>query len=255
MRELLQQMPLSSEKAAELDTLQKHSQLAKHQLTMFKRQKLELQQNACLIIMDFSKFYTENGKVSDLILVLYQKNVETNKLEWKYLDHFAMEKQSFSFVKAVWLQLFDSQELECFDSIYIWSDGGPQHFKIKKTIQFFSYCRISSHKHITYNFFASGHGHSMCDSHTGVGKQKLLREERSQQQQTKGLQQVASSFAELDKTSVVSMNSIEDANLIAKGMSEGIKKYHEFYFLLEPGKVACREQTGVGPAIVQFVSQ
>ena len=181
MKELLSRVPLAANEQVELVDLQKHNQLARSQITAHRQQKYNLQQNQCLIVMDFSKFYVEAGKTSDLLLVLYWKT-EENKLTWTYLDQFASEQQNFTFVQAVWLHLFEeTTHFNKFNEIFIWSDGGPNHFKIKKTLKFFGDCRMKYDKMITYNFFASCHGHSICDSHTGVGKQKILREERAAQ--------------------------------------------------------------------------
>jgi len=252
---LLKQTPLSSEQQIQLKQLQQHNQLAKHQIEEYKKQKLQLRSKQCLIVMDFSKFYTATGKVNDLIMVMYWKN-EHNKLLWKYLDYFSTESQNFAFVRTVWLYMFEQTELfKSFEDITIWSDGGPAHFKIKKTLQFFSHCRIKYNKILVYNFFASYHGHSTCDSHTGVAKQKLLREERSSQKQTSNLRVVAKSVSELSNTTIQIFNSIDqtEAVIANNSLSQGVKKYHEYYFLREEGTVDCREQSGVGIAIFQTI--
>ena len=43
---------------------------------------------------------------------------------------------------------------------------------------FFSYLSIRDSIPLTYNFFTPNHGHNLCDSHTGVVKQKKNREVR-----------------------------------------------------------------------------
>ena len=60
--------------------------------------------------------------------------------------------------------------LNNFNKINIWSDGGKHHFKQNKTMWWFSSLPIIYHKEFIWNFFASYHGHSLCDAHTGVGK-------------------------------------------------------------------------------------
>lgn len=118
-----------------------------------------------LTFQDFSKFYTEEGKISDLILVVYFLNNQ-GTIEWKYLDHLSTEKQDFYFVCAVWHSALDGT-LKKYKQINVWSDGGPAHFKIAKTLYFFSTLEAIYGKKFQYNFFASSHGHSLCDSHTG----------------------------------------------------------------------------------------
>ena len=63
-----------------------------------------------------------------------------------------------------------------FQSIEVWSDGGPQHFKTKycQWMWHFLSSASFSNKLIAHNFFASYHGHSMADSHAATDK-RLLR--------------------------------------------------------------------------------
>jgi len=156
------------------------------------------------------------------------------------------------------LYLFDqTHELDNFNELLIWSDGGPQHFKIKKTSNFFSFLRGKYNKGIEYHFFASNHGHSMCDSHTGVGKQKLRREERSSQIQTKDLDAIADSYSQLKATTVFKLPPIDKTDTVSLSrdiLSEGIKKFHEFRYLSN-GSVECRIESGVGPIVVQTVDK
>jgi hypothetical protein len=70
-----------------------------------------------------------------------------------------------------------------FDSIEVWSDGGPHHFKTR-------YCQFLWHTlncrfniTIIHNFFASYHGHSLCDSHAAQTKQAIKKEYISSEQQ------------------------------------------------------------------------
>ena len=104
MKELLEDVPLNNDQQKRLLELQQHNQLARHQIQTCKKQKERLRQKQCLVVMDFSKFYTQQHKVSDLVVVLYWKDV-SNNLQWKYLDHFSTEKQTFPFVRTVWLHL------------------------------------------------------------------------------------------------------------------------------------------------------
>jgi len=160
MRELIKKAPLNPADQVNLTELQKHAQLARHQIEQWKKFKLNLQSHQLLIVQDFSKHYTETEKVNDFVMVFHWKNA-SREIRWKYLDFLSTEKQTFSFVRAVWLYLFDqTEELKNFRELLIWSDGGPQHFKIKKTTNFFSYLR-QKYKSIEYHFFASNCGHSM----------------------------------------------------------------------------------------------
>ena len=107
-----------------------------------------------------------------MILVLYFKDTNDGIVKWIYLDHFSKEIQDFFFVRAVWYKLLSFSILKKYKEVYIWSDGGPAHFKIAKTLYFFFTLEVQYEKKFQYNFFASFHGHSLCDSHTG--NQKLI---------------------------------------------------------------------------------
>ena len=48
--------------------------------------------------------------------------------------------------------------------ITIFSDGGPHHFKVSAAMVCFSQLQEKYGKTIEYNFFASYHGHSTCDT-------------------------------------------------------------------------------------------
>lgn len=190
-----------------------------------------------------------------MVLVVYTRNNE-GVLSWKYLDYFSKEKQDFYFVRAVWHNALQ-QELKDYTDIFVWSDGGPQHFKIAKTLYFFSTLEDMYKKKITYNFFASNHGHSMCDSHTGVGKQKLSREEKDNNEQIVGLDDVADSYSELKKTTVHKLESIDKKELVIEkktSFTKGIKKFHQFNFA-GTGRVYCLEQSGVGFGQLQIISE
>jgi len=252
MKELLSKMPLPIDQLVELEQLQKHAQLSQHQIEFFKERKQQLRSKQCIIVQDFSKFYVTDGKVNDLILTIYWK--QDGELKWKYLDHFSKEKQSFAFVRAAWVRLFeDTEELKDFDEIEIISDGGPQHFKIGKTLYLFSTFHDKYNKLITYHFFGSYHGHSICDSHTGVQKQNLLRVERATQKQTPNMEAVVNQATKLKNTTPVILTSI-DPNVPTQKLkySEGIKPFHEYCFV-GAGKMKCRKQSGVGPYTDQDV--
>jgi len=146
--DLLKQLPLPKERTLELEQLQNHQQIAQHQQIKFKTQRDSLTTNQCLIVQDFGKFYTEEGKISDLVLVFYYRD-EQGIVRWQYFDHFSKEKQNFYFVRAVWHRLLSSTQLSSFQEVIIWSDGGPAHFKIAKTLYFFLNIRIVIFKEIS----------------------------------------------------------------------------------------------------------
>ena len=122
-------------------------------------------------------------------------------------DNIKSNSNDYYFVNAVWDKLIHMKLLNNFDSIEVWSDGGPHHFKTR-------YCQYMWHmisciyfqgKRITHNFFPSYHGHSICDSHAAVDKQIIKREYISSQQQRMNVG---------NKTIYWGPNSIRDIQLL-----------------------------------------
>ena len=193
-----------------------------------------------IIVQDFSKFYTKSGKVSDLVVVLYSKD---ENLQWKYLDYFSKDNQDFYFVQMVWMHLLgESKEInEQCQKLIIWSDGAKQHFKQAKTLYWFSHLAATSGKQIIWNFFASNHGHSICDSHTGNGKQQIARYEREMQEQILDLEDIQEVYENhLSYTTTFNISSPREMKktLTVKPF-HGISYFHQFHFIDE-GYVKCR---------------
>jgi len=116
--------------------------------------------------------------VQDCILVLeyLSEDGRRERLNLDFLCTADTNKHDYHFVLQVWVWMFMHQQLHSrFDSIDVWSDGGPHHFKTR-------YCQWMWHalsqlrfraKRITHHFFASYHGHSLADGHAAVIKRQL----------------------------------------------------------------------------------
>lgn len=250
-----------------LKTLDMHHVLAKHQSKAFHEDRCNLCSSKCniylfsfswysfcygilvvldecIVVQDFSKFYTRKGKVSDLVLVIYFKKEE---LEWKYLDYFTTDPQDFYTVQAIWLHLLgESREIEdSIQHIIIWSDGAKQHFKQAKTMYWFSELAEKLNMAITWNFFASCHGHSICDSHTGNGKQQIARFEREQNKQVENLSQLCQIYdGQLSRTKTYTITTERHSTLSVKSFN-GISLYHQFIFNMT-GRMKCRKFSNEG---------
>jgi len=146
--------------------------------------------------MDFSSIYeypnigesTSNSHTVQDCIVVLEFIGDDGQHRRQYLDFTCdikgINKNDYFFVHAVWQRLFQLKVFDQFDSLEIWSDGGPHHFKTR-------YCQWMWHhlstiyfkgKRITHNFFASYHGHSLADSHAGRVKQVIKSEYISSQQ-------------------------------------------------------------------------
>ena len=143
-----------------------------------------LQPHQLLVLMDFTsaKLATKPGAdviVQDCIVVLEYLDEFGSRVRRNLnfiCDDYATNDADFYFVLTVWVDLFQSEQLnDHFDCIDVWSDGGPHHFKTR-------FCQFMWHvlsglrfsqKPIRHHFFASYHGHSMADAHAAAVKRTL----------------------------------------------------------------------------------
>jgi len=91
-------------------------------------------------------------------------------------DHSDTNKNDYHFLLHVVLKLFLSFNINnSFNSIEIWSDGGPHHFKTRYCQWMWSWLSTNrfNKKKISHHFFASHHGHSLADSHAAAIKRVL----------------------------------------------------------------------------------
>jgi hypothetical protein len=136
-----------------------------------------------LVLMDFTSAQLEDkpggsATVQDCIIVMEYIDLDGTRIR-RNMDFICASdtnKHDYHFVLQVWVWLFLYEHfLSRFDSIDVWSDGGPHHFKTR-------YCQWMMHslsflrfdkQRITHHFFASYHGHSLADGHAAVIKRAL----------------------------------------------------------------------------------
>jgi hypothetical protein len=121
-----------------------------------------------------------NTFLQDLIIVMEWKDADgqLQRVNFDFLcQDAASNKHDFFFVLNAWLKLFYLYHFDHhFDSIEVWSDGGPHHFKTRFCEwmwHLLSSLRFSN-KRIEHHFFVSYHGHSLADGHAAVIKRALL---------------------------------------------------------------------------------
>lgn len=143
------------------------------------------------------------------------------------------EKQTNVFVESSWRMLLSefADFFSKFKKIHIWSDGGPQHFKVLKTMGFFANFKKEFGQSIIYNFFVAYHGKSPCDAHAGVMKRAITQ-------------------AKLENTRIVNETSVEPIVRSLKSthvlilttpvskiskctLGGGVKRWHKFEYLNE----------------------
>jgi hypothetical protein len=172
----------------ELERCLKHHQIAIWQRQQYGMSRANLAPGHLLVLMDFTALslqvpHEDTVYVQDYILVF--EFIKDNTRQMHFLDFLCdapdqNNKNDYFYVFRVWLDLFRRSseffDIKDFNSIEIWSDGGPKHFKTRFCQWMWSFLsyKFFDGKRITHNFFASYHGHSTADAHAATCK-RLLR--------------------------------------------------------------------------------
>lgn len=117
------------------------------------------------------------GGVQCLHLVLY---IGSNDNQITYYDYYAHEANDYFFVRRTFLHFFSMPLMKENKLKWIWSDGGPKHFKLKRTLGFIlvECAQKQLNYPITWNFFISNHGKDIYDAHAGQNKQRFRQAAR-----------------------------------------------------------------------------
>lgn len=163
----------------DIERLQTHCKRVEVQSAAFAACKRGLVADEILMLMDFSPYsraYRRERGMADamsgtqcLHMCVYEGVAEGADPVLSYYDHFAQESNDYHFVRRVFLRLFNrSGPLHGKTLRYVWSDGGPKHFKTKRSLGFvlvelpwLFHWSVKPEWH----FFISMHGKSLCDAH------------------------------------------------------------------------------------------
>eukprot|EP00808_Paulinella_micropora_P018492 g81440.t1 len=120
------------------------------------------------------------NRAIDLVFVCFYWNVTAQCVEWEYIDVVCEGseevKNNFAYVHEAFLKAFEriqkivaEKANSTLRGVDIFSDGGPNHFKISSTNAFFSTLKAKYNLiRLRWLFFASYHGSSLCDGHAAV---------------------------------------------------------------------------------------
>jgi hypothetical protein len=120
-----------------------------------------------LVTQDFTQVVFEEGFVQTLIVCIYTYDKASKDGLQRTYRHFVgdiAEKNDVSFVIECWKILLDEKRFNGLETVFIWSDGGPKHFKISANIRFIlSLQQAQPEIDWNYNFFPPYHRCSVCD--------------------------------------------------------------------------------------------
>ena len=145
--------------------------------------------------------------------------------------------------------------LDQFKVIHLFTDGGPKHFKVRKSLHFMSLLATYYPQQFQWHFFQSCHGKGSCDGHTGMLKMMIKREvKRGQVLETDV--DFLELFLEKSKFAQTQMIEVErfEKDLESSEFRDGIKKYFSYSFGGKEGFVYCKEKTGDQIQILQKIT-
>jgi hypothetical protein len=257
----LQVTPLEPQVEAYL----RHLEIAEHQKQAYKECLESLTMDTAVIVMDFAAAYQIPYKseessdewfskefVHDLVVTLVKLNEEGERTHYYYDFFCEKENHDTLFTRQALDQLLSTcLQLIGITKIYLWSDGGPHHFKIYRTLGLVANLIQPYFVDIEYNFFASCHGKSYCDAHIGVSKQKI----RAHVKSTGDVNTVADVIDVLNtlkNTSAMDLKTIDrsDPHNVQK-FKTGVKKYHQFIYSIENDTITvdCHIMSGDDEAV------
>jgi len=166
----------------EIQEYRDHKCIADHQSKKFQEAKESLKDGECVVVMDFAgRFivqaclemsqadYFARVGVPDLVCYIYYR--EDGVLKHKCFDIISKskEKDDYAYFRSAWLQLLNNETIfDQFHSIHLFTDGGPKHFKIRKSLYFMTLLNAYYPQRFTWSFFQSCHGKGPCDGHGDV---------------------------------------------------------------------------------------
>ena len=109
-------------------------------------------------------------------------------------------------------------------------------------------------KEIEYNFFASGYGKNLCDSHIGTSKQHARR--TAIEKQINAVDELATVLQTLKRTKankLITIDRSKEHNCVASDV--GIKRYHHFTFDILGSTYSCKELSTSQVTIKEFFAE
>ena len=230
-----------------------HKQVAQHQDSVFKQELRTLHQDpkACVVVMDFAagkrvpfrqemETCEKTNTVNVMVFAFYRYCEELGCVMPSFVDMVGPEVRfdgtqdtdgegdnTFPFFKAAWEELGDKGFLSGFSKISIWSDGGPHHFKIKRSLNFMGDLGNRLGKVFHWRFFASHHGKGACDGHTAVWSSAMRRQVYSGGQPILDKHDLFKVIAGQKNTSAYMLVVPSVGEETVKGIAK-LKMYHDF---------------------------
>jgi len=185
-KELMSLGVLSLEQQRELDKLIEHRSRFHDQIQFYLDEKRKLVANedfsTLIVVQDFTQIKVQGTFFQDQIVCFYFYDPNApgklGRLYRHYIAPSSRTKNDSLFVFGVWREMVKKNYFSGFLNLLVFSDGGPKHYKMTGTMNFFGFLANSLGINLTYNFFESNHGHSVCDGAAAQAKQYINRFQR-----------------------------------------------------------------------------
>jgi hypothetical protein len=195
-----------------------------------------LKEGEIMLVQDFSKFDYVTHKFQDLIICIYHP--DNPRGQYIHFIGSPTEKNDVHFVTHVWKKLEEKGYFNGINKIYLWTDGGPKHFKLTGNINFISEWVDQSGIKVEYHFFASYHGHSVCDSLAAQAKSKADNWIAENNSSIKTAENLAAVINRVNGHSAFSVTGIARNTTETPPCLQAIRSYHKFLFP-SPNTVNC----------------
>jgi len=214
--------------------LEDHIRAKNAQMGYYKLMKagLKTDNSYILIVQDFTQLNYDTKDIQDLVICVYYHDPDhESKIGLDKYHHIGAFPNTMSFVRTVW-DKFIAHAIESYhpEEVLIFSDGCGRHFKISENMEMWRSFAINFNIKFNYYFFASNHGHSVCDAVAANSKRaiKLYKQEHKT---------VITEVETIDEIINIESNSVSmlitnlsDANIDEFEAMTGITKCHVFEF-------------------------
>lgn len=158
------------------DALQ-HKETNPHQRAEFQFQKDVLKDDEAILVIDFTTKgeWGADHQFQILVMVQLTRDPVSKAITLENFDAFGEDEENDCYFMKRGMEEYLSKFLPArIKKVYLWSDGGPKHFKQKKSMYFMSQLAEKYKISIDWNFYCSCHAHNLCDSHAAVLKRILV---------------------------------------------------------------------------------
>jgi hypothetical protein len=208
----------------------------------------DLSEDTVLIVMDFTDEQVNSDHHQDLIVTYITKHAapyplpikkrrtstkSTRTLPTNHIEyfHYIAEPKTSNDVHFV-AEVFTNHilpRIKRFKNAHIFSDGGPKHFKISSLLHHISQAVSKLDTLVHYHFYASYHGHGICDAAASHAKAAIVRSINAKQKTPKSAQEICDTVNSVRNHRAIPLLATTVPVVDVKTMN-GIRSYHKYFF-------------------------